>query len=58
MEPSFREQILQKLLRIRLINSSEGTETHYTGYLTIKCEGIKGKLWIHKDLKITENGTE
>lgn len=25
---------------------------HYTGCLTIKCEGVKGKLWIHKDLKI------
>jgi hypothetical protein len=24
---------------------------HYTGCLTIKCQDVKGKLWIHKDLK-------
>jgi PKD repeat protein len=23
---------------------------HYTGCLTIKCQGVKGKLWVHKDL--------
>jgi hypothetical protein len=32
-------------------------DTHYTGCLTIKCEGVKGKLWIHKDLKIKVKGT-
>jgi hypothetical protein len=30
-------------------------DTHYTGCLTIKCQGVKGKLWIHKDLKIKVN---
>jgi len=27
-------------------------DTHYTGCLTIRCTGVKGSLWVHRDLKI------